>query len=326
VTYDREGNIVAVASSTTVALPTIIGQPQNRLSHIGGVVSFTVITSGAPPVSYQWQFNGSDIPMSINPSASTSTLILNSLTSASFGSYQVVITNAAGSVSSQAASLQLDSVGDGIQDTWKAQYFGPNWASDPKSCADADPDGDGVTNLEEYQDGTDPTNAASHFLKLSIGSPGTVTVQPAGTRFPPGTVVTITALPDGRMDFANWTGDLVTDVNPLVLTMARNYQLAARYTDQPIEQPQVPPSFTDGTTSTVTCVAVQSDGKLLVGGDFDAVQGVTHHKLARINSDGTVDATFAPSFDQSVDTVRIQSDGKILVGGSFGAVNGVTSP
>jgi uncharacterized delta-60 repeat protein len=324
ITHDKEGNLVVEASSTSVSPPAITAQPQNRLSQTGGTASFTVIVSGTPSLSYHWQFNGGDISTVTNPSAGTDTLILTNLTSADFGPYQVIVANAAGSVNSQAASLQLDSVGDGIPDGWKAHYFGSNWASDPNARAGADPDGDGVTNVQEYQDGTDPTDAASHFYTLSIRGPGTVTVQPAGTRFPAGTAVTLTALPDGRLDFANWTGDLISAANPLALVMTRNYQLVARYTNQPLEQPAVPPSFTDGTRSTVKCFAVQPDGKLIAGGDFDTVQGIMHYKLVRLNPDSSLDAAFSPAFDQPVNAVSIQGDGKIVVGGAFGIVNGVT--
>ena len=45
-----------------------------------------------------------------------------------------------------------------IPAAWLAQYFGPGYASNPDAGVNADPDHDGLTNLEEYQHGTDPTN------------------------------------------------------------------------------------------------------------------------------------------------------------------------
>jgi Tol biopolymer transport system component len=65
------------------------------------------------------------------------------------------------------ASL-LDSDGDGIPDEWMQHYFGhPTGQANDASRAQDDADGDGVTNLEEYLAGTDPTAAAS-FFKLQI--------------------------------------------------------------------------------------------------------------------------------------------------------------
>lgn len=62
-----------------------------------------------------------------------------------------------------------DSVGDGLPDEWRAQYFGGSGMStNAQSCAACDPDGDGRTNAEEYQADTNPTNAASNLRMLSV--------------------------------------------------------------------------------------------------------------------------------------------------------------
>ena len=73
---------------------------------------------------------------------------------------------------------------------------------------------------------------------------------------------------------------------------------------------------------------IQSDGKILIAGDFDGVNGVANPGLARLNSDGTLDATFnASGFVRSSPTHRIygvgvQSDGKIVIGGHFNKIGG----
>ncbi len=63
-----------------------------------------------------------------------------------------------------------------------------------------------------------------------------------------------------------------------------------------------------------SCVAVQADGKILVGGSS---------ALARLNSDGSRDACFNPSVNGNLSSLIVQPDGKVLLGGSFSAVNGV---
>jgi hypothetical protein len=50
---------------------------------------------------------------------------------------------------------------DGISDDWKIHFFGS--VNNPLADANADPDGDGSPNWEEYLNGTDPTSAASHL-------------------------------------------------------------------------------------------------------------------------------------------------------------------
>ena len=73
-------------------------------------------------------------------------------------------------------------------------------------------------------------------------------------------------------------------------------------------------------SSGIRAVALQPDGKILVGGLFDTIGGVTRVGLARLNADGTVDGTFAAPFFVNrripvVHAIVVQPDGKILIGG-----------
>ena len=84
-----------------------------------------------------------------------------------------------------------------------------------------------------------------------------------------------------------------------------------------------------GGNSSVHCVAVQSNGKVLIGGWFNTVNGVPRNNIARLNSDGSLDTTFLNGLagtgaNSVVYSVVVQSDGKALIGGSFTTVNGVT--
>jgi uncharacterized delta-60 repeat protein len=68
-------------------------------------------------------------------------------------------------------------------------------------------------------------------------------------------------------------------------------------------------------------IALQPDGKILVGGYFTAVNGVRRAHLARLNSDGSLDAAFYPRFNDVVATVAVQAEGKVLVGGFYNRLN-----
>ena len=81
----------------------------------------------------------------------------------------------------------------------------------------------------------------------------------------------------------------------------------------------------------IKVVAVQPDGKILIGGNFDAIDTTPRHGLARLNADGTFDSSFgdadllymdsdATTFDGTVWSVAIQPDGKVLAAGDFKSI------
>ena len=80
-----------------------------------------------------------------------------------------------------------------------------------------------------------------------------------------------------------------------------------------------------GANGTVYALALQTDGKVVIGGDFTAVNGNTNYNhVARLNTDGSLDSTFNPGTgpNNSVRTIAIQVDGRILLGGLFTQFNG----
>ncbi len=77
----------------------------------------------------------------------------------------------------------------------------------------------------------------------------------------------------------------------------------------------------------VTALAVQPDGKILVGGDFTMLGGggtgtTPRSRIGRLNADGSLDTTFDPGANGDIYTLAVQPDGKILVGGSFTMLGG----
>lgn len=70
-------------------------------------------------------------------------------------------------------------------------------------------------------------------------------------------------------------------------------------------------------SGTVKALLPQSDGKLLVGGNFTALDSAPRSNLLRLNADGTLDLGFVPPADlPAVDALALQADGKIIVGGA----------
>jgi uncharacterized delta-60 repeat protein len=80
--------------------------------------------------------------------------------------------------------------------------------------------------------------------------------------------------------------------------------------------------FNPGTDGYVYSLALQADGKIVVGGDFTTLGGQPRNHLGRLNPDGTVDSAFNPGASSSVLSLALQADGKIVVGGDFTTLGG----
>ena len=80
-----------------------------------------------------------------------------------------------------------------------------------------------------------------------------------------------------------------------------------------------------GPNGFVHAVAVQPDGKIVIGGAFTSVDGSPRTRVARLNADGTLDTAFdtGSGADDDVFALALQPDGRIIVAGEFTHVNGV---
>ena len=85
-------------------------------------------------------------------------------------------------------------------------------------------------------------------------------------------------------------------------------------------------SFTPGTGATISVLdaALQTDGKIIIGGGFINYNGTAINRIARLNTDGTLDTSFnvGTGANNLVNALAIQSDGKVLIGGTFNDVGG----
>jgi uncharacterized delta-60 repeat protein len=129
------------------------------------------------------------------------------------------------------------------------------------------------------------------------------------------TVYALAVQPDGRIviggDFTSYNG--VTNFNHIARLNADG---------------SVDASFTPGAgvNGSVRAISVQLDGKILIGGIFTNVNGFARNRVARLNSDGTVDTSFTPGVGANdvVYAIAVQSNGRIVLGGSFTTASGVT--
>ncbi len=83
--------------------PVILTQPADQVATVGDDATFSVVATGTPPLSYQWRFNGTNLP-----GRTGSSLTLSSVQLTDAGTYSVQVTNLAGSVISSNAILVVN--------------------------------------------------------------------------------------------------------------------------------------------------------------------------------------------------------------------------
>jgi uncharacterized delta-60 repeat protein len=146
--------------------------------------------------------------------------------------------------------------------------------------------------------------------------------------------------PDGSIDAAFNSGGSGPSslVQQLAIVSGNKIVIAGSFgTYNGVSRKRIARLNTDGTLDTtfnpgtganyaIFALAVQQDGKYIIGGDFTSYNGTPVNRLARINSDGTLDTTFnvGTGLDTRVYSIGVQSDGKIVVGGAFTSYNGTT--
>jgi uncharacterized delta-60 repeat protein len=86
--------------------------------------------------------------------------------------------------------------------------------------------------------------------------------------------------------------------------------------------------FDPNANNAVATLAIQRDGKIVLGGSFTTLQPIgndvsaTRNRIARLNANGTLDSEFYPNVGGSVLSVAVAPDGGVMVGGYFTSVWG----
>jgi len=145
-TYDAAGN--RLSKTTTLAPPTITTNPQDRTTVAGQSTAFSVGATGSAPLAYSWKFNGTDLTGETNFG-----LYLSNVSHTEAGNYTVVVSNNAGSVTSDLAALEVLIPFN----YWTTIHFTSEEQADSSiSGPDATPLKDGVSNVFKYLHNIDP--------------------------------------------------------------------------------------------------------------------------------------------------------------------------
>ena len=124
-----------------------------------------------------------------------------------------------------------------------------------------------------------------------------------------------------RWDVPHWHGYIGGDFSDRIYSSFNN--IKQHLVEGPLDSSFNPG---EGLNNDGRAIAIQPDGRAVVGGDFTMVDGHTRGRIVRFHEDGRVDTSFdpGPGFDDDVLAVALQPDGKVLVGGKFRTFNGVS--
>src|SRR5262245_8054717 len=114
-------------NSSAFGQPTITRQPTNQSVSLGASATFQVTTTNNPPVTFQWRFNAVELYGAI-----TNLLTLTNIQTNNAGNYDVLVADVSGSVTSQIATLTVDTtftkITTGVIVTDKNDYWNGSWA------------------------------------------------------------------------------------------------------------------------------------------------------------------------------------------------------
>ncbi|MBI5385354.1 MAG: immunoglobulin domain-containing protein [Verrucomicrobia bacterium] len=302
------GTVTSAVASLTVIDPVITAQPVSQSREPGQSVTFSVTAVGTAPLEYQWWKDGLELG-----AIAEASLPLTNVQTSDAGRYRVVVGNRYSSVTSAVAELTVNlATVDG----------------------DFNPGASGSVN--------------SYYSRLSVYA---LAVQPDGKILVGGEFSTLGGQPRANIGRLNADGSLDSGFNPGASgSYYASPVLVYALTMQADGKILVGGGFTtlggqphnnigrlnaDGTPDNgfnsaahgiwpdyVVSLAMQADGKILVGGHLNKLNGEWRSQIGRLNADGTLDSGFDPGANGIVSALTVQADGRILVGGEFTTLRG----
>ena len=222
--------------------PTITSQPASKSATIGSNVTFTVLSSGTAPFSYQWFFNDSPI------GGNDYNLNLSNVQTNDSGNYKVIVANSYGSATSAVAVLTVSQLAPLITSQPQDQTvsIGSNalfsvtasgaptlhyqWSFNGTNLAGATRSSFAINNVQ-------PRNAGNYAVRVSnnygaatssnaaltvVGIPPSITSQPASMTVPSGTNVILSVTASGSAPLSyqwNFNGSPVSGATQSALTL-----------------------------------------------------------------------------------------------------------
>lgn len=278
---------------------TIVYQPVALSVTKGSPASFNVLAQGTGTLSYQWKKNGSTIA-----NATNSMFVINPASFSDAGSYNVVVSDDHDTLASSPANLNVTSPWGGAVDAGVSVSVNGMIRSLVRQADGKLVIGGDFTTVNGV--------ARAHVARLLAD--GTL-----DTGFDPGSgpgyyVNSVAVQSDGKVVIGGSFGSVSGQTR---------YGIARLNADGSLDT-GFGYSGSGVAGYSVYSLAIQADGKILMGGYFVTVNGTSRQRIARLNTDGSLDTGFNPGtgFNSDVYALTLQPDGKVLVGGYFTTYNG----
>jgi hypothetical protein len=221
----------------TYGSPAVFSGPGSVTPAMGGATLSWSAASGAPPITYgvyeATNSGGETGPLLITNALSAFIPLFPGSNSPITYFFKVRSTDGCGASDTNQVEISVQplldpdvsQVGDGIPNSWKLQYgFNPF----DSGLAAADPDGDGLSNLQEFLDGTNPLDSSSPFHVMGITLQGPDVLVTWSTVGGMTNAVESTPSPGGT--WSNISGNIIIPGDGLTTT---NYLDAGAATNSP---------------------------------------------------------------------------------------------
>jgi len=277
--------------------PPIVSQPASQTVIGGQNVLLSVASANCPDINFQWQLNGTNIL-----GATNSTLSLTNVHATNAGSYTVLVNDRLGTTNSRPApvTVQREPRNPGSVDI---DFYPSGGMDGTVNCMALQADGKLVIA------GNFTSAIATRIARCNLdGSLDKSFITAGGAN---SNITAVAVQPDGKILIAGGFSSVGGSARRSIARLDQNGALDASFASD---------SFYSGTDNLITSMAVQNEGKIVVGGYFTRVGAVGRTGIARLYSDGTTDTNFASGGTRYVLAVASQPDGKVLVGGTFTTV------
>ena len=325
--FNGSGGIV----ETGLGAPGITAQPTGCTNNAATTAMFNVGVAGTTPLYYQWRKAGTNLTDGGNiAGALTSTLTVSNVFNSDAVAYDVIITNAYGSVTSGMAFLTVIEPSIQVQPVNQIGQLGGSVTFSITAAAT------GALSYQWRKDGLGLPGANSRSLlltNLQAGATGAYDVVVCASSVCVTSLIATLSVNQALLD-TSFNPNANNSVNSLMVQADGKILVGGGFTTLGGQARNAIARLNgDGTLDAyfnpsanffinVYSLALQADAKILVGGTFVMLAGQERNRIARLNADGTLDANFNPSANELVASLAVQADGKILVGGIFTTLGG----